>query len=610
MKHHRLLIIISALLLSGLITAQAASHSIKENGIGGTGAPVMRDGIGGTGAPARDGIGGTGAPTLNDGIGGTGSRPDDKSAVLAGVAGHVLFIAGQVEADNPGQIRQLVKGDPVRVGDTLKSGSGASLQLRMEDGGTIVLRAKSQLIIESFVYNGAEDGSEHMALALLTGGFRAVTGNIGHLHKENYSIRTPNATIGIRGTDHETVFVPQPPAGQTAVVDPGTYDHVISGATMLQDKHGGMLIKPNQTGFAALKGAEPIILNRTLPIFGDQKANTEKRGKQNGESEMRGQHGDVNNTGRGENGNTGSSDHYPDTEQNPKGGYSTGSATGNLSGSMPDTGQNSNDPTQNTQQNSITQSDRLGNTSLDLNTLETNGSPATPGSAVVGAHLSSGLMAVGSAQTGNPGVTLLAEGNDPGSYANNVSGFNFIANEADSFSQGTAQVDGVTVSWGIYAGGIAFDPSGKAITINFHPFAYAIEGATPATVVSTMRGSATFSNVAGYTKPVTESGNMGGSVNLNIAINLGASTVTSYNLTVTDANARNWTGSLVNGTPVALATFANGTPLAVSCSGSGVATGSAAGLLIGPNAKGLISSYVLSTTNGQAVTGAVLMSRP
>lgn len=219
--------------------------------------PAMRGGIGGTGAP------------INGGIGGTGLRPDAESDTTS-LAGKVLFIVGQVEAQNFGKIRSLTKGSSVRVGDTLKSGSGATMQVRMEDGGTIVLRPESQLTIESFVYNETHDAKEHMALSLLTGGFRAVTGEIGHQHKENYLIRTPNAQIGILGTDHETVFIPESQSGQGTVIAPGTYNHVISGGTVLKDTHGKLMIKPNQTGFAALNGASPIMIGKPLPIFGEK----------------------------------------------------------------------------------------------------------------------------------------------------------------------------------------------------------------------------------------------------------------------------------------------------------------------------------------------------
>ena len=302
-----LLLIIAAGFLGGLIAGNtlAASDPVKEGGIGGTGTSAHTKGIGGTGAPMRGGIGGTGL------------RPDGESATRS-LAGKVLFVVGQVEAQNPAQTRLLAKGDSVHEGDTLKSGKGATLQLRMEDGGTIVLRPESQLAIESFAYQGVKDGSEHMALALMSGGFRAVTGEIGHLHKENYSIRTPNAKVGIMGTDHETVYVPTPQPGQTAAVEPGTYDHVISGATVLQDARGKLLIKPNQTGFAALNGTNPILLGRPLPIFGDLKINPGS-----------GHSGGVSDGFKGNNGNLGLSDPLSGNEQNYVGaGTMEGKTTG------------------------------------------------------------------------------------------------------------------------------------------------------------------------------------------------------------------------------------------------------------------------------------------
>ena len=257
MIKNKLLSLLALVTLGGSIAWNSlAAGDTVIGGIGGTGKPALRGGIGGTGAP------------MNGGIGGTGLRPDAEAATNS-IAGKVLFIIGQVEAQNHGKIRSLTKGASVHVGDTLKSGSEATMQVRMEDGGTLVLRPESQLTIESFVFNKTHDANEHMALALLSGGFRAVTGEIGHLHKENYLIRTPNAQVGILGTDHETVFVPASQPGQTPFVAPGTYNHVISGGTVLQDAQGKLMIKPNQTGFASLNGSSPVIIGKPLPIFGE-----------------------------------------------------------------------------------------------------------------------------------------------------------------------------------------------------------------------------------------------------------------------------------------------------------------------------------------------------
>ena len=273
------------------------------------------------------------------------------------------------------------------------------------------------------------------------------------------------------------------------------------------------------------------------------------------------------------------------------------------------------------QQNKVTQTENLAATELDIDNLDPDAVRAQSGSALVGALFSAGLQKVGSAQAGGPGQKIYVEAdNMPSMYVNNNTGSNFVSVEdVDPVNTGTTTVDGVTVTWGIYANGTTFDPTGKPITVNFYPFAFAIAngGVTSAAIITAIGGTANFSTVKGFTPPVTETGKIGGSVALNVGIDLSNSLLTSYSLNVVDANSspRTWSGTLNNSSPVSLVSFAQGgASLAVTCAGTtcgtGVGNGAAAGMLIGPNAKGLISSYLLSTTTGQGVAGAVIQSRP
>ena len=56
----------------------------------------------------------------------------------------------------------------------------------------------------------------------------------------------PTATIGIRGTDHEPVFIPEPKPGETPVGQPGTYDKVNSGRD--DDPQPGSAISTSSPG--------------------------------------------------------------------------------------------------------------------------------------------------------------------------------------------------------------------------------------------------------------------------------------------------------------------------------------------------------------------------
>jgi hypothetical protein len=185
----------------------------------------------------------------------------------AGVAGHAQFVNGQVQIDNAaGQRHTLQKGDPVNESDTVTTASGASAQIKMEDGGLIAIRPDSQLKIDSFVFHGTADGSERSFFSLFRGGIRAITGIIGQQNKSNYRIAAGGATIGIRGTDHET-FVVLKGSALAASVPPGTYNKVNSGETTLTTDKGVIHILPNQMGFAAAADQMPQLQPVNLQLF-------------------------------------------------------------------------------------------------------------------------------------------------------------------------------------------------------------------------------------------------------------------------------------------------------------------------------------------------------
>ncbi|MBA4382442.1 MAG: hypothetical protein C0406_07745 [Sideroxydans sp.] len=186
----------------------------------------------------------------------------------AAVAGRFQFVNGDVKvvAAN-GKERSASKGSEVNEGESVVTSSSSSAQIKMEDDGLIVVRPDTKLRITTFLYSGKTDGSERSFISLFKGSFRAITGAIGRVNKDNYMIETPTATIGIRGTDHEPTFIPNPLAGQVAIAEPGTYDKVNSGAAVLSTANGMIVIKPDQAGFVPNVGnAAPKIL-ATIPAF-------------------------------------------------------------------------------------------------------------------------------------------------------------------------------------------------------------------------------------------------------------------------------------------------------------------------------------------------------
>lgn len=189
------------------------------------------------------------------------------SVTYAAVAGHVQFVNGDVQITSPaGQARQAQKGDAVSEGDTLTSAPAASAQIKMQDGGIVAMRPDTRLKFDQFVFSGKQDGSEKSFFSLFKGGFRAVTGLIGQINKQNYKITTPAATIGIRGTDHETILI-TPDSALAQLAPTGAYSKVNVGETTLTTDKGTINVMPNQMGFAGGMNQAPQLQPLNTNIF-------------------------------------------------------------------------------------------------------------------------------------------------------------------------------------------------------------------------------------------------------------------------------------------------------------------------------------------------------
>lgn len=128
----------------------------------------------------------------------TGATPMIASAAAAG---RVEFAYGQVSLqDADGEQKTVKKGTKVDSGDTIMTERGRA-QLRFSDGAFVSLRPKSSFKVEDYNYESEDDGSERGFFNLFRGGLRAITGAIGKRNRNAYRVKTPVATIGIRGTE-------------------------------------------------------------------------------------------------------------------------------------------------------------------------------------------------------------------------------------------------------------------------------------------------------------------------------------------------------------------------------------------------------------------------
>src|SRR5574340_689375 len=181
-------------------------------------------------------------------------------SAVAALAGRFQFVAGDVRVvGQDGKERPARKGEGINEKESVISGRDSSAQLRMIDEGIVAVRPETTLRIDEYQFADKADGKERGFFSLLKGGFRSITGAIGRVNKDSYGIRTPAATIGIRGTDHETVHL----AVALPTLPEGTYNKVNTGATVVN----GTVVGINQVAYAPNLSTPAVILPHIPPIF-------------------------------------------------------------------------------------------------------------------------------------------------------------------------------------------------------------------------------------------------------------------------------------------------------------------------------------------------------
>lgn len=144
-------------------------------------------------------------------------------------AGMVILSLGKNFAQLPdSETRVLKRKSEIYNQDTVSTGTKGRLQLRFTDGSRLSLGEDSQFYVEQYQYSedGANEGRS--VYKLLKGSLRTITGAISKADSDNYLLKTPIATIGVRGTDY-IVNLCEKDCEANNQSAPGLYGYVIEG---------------------------------------------------------------------------------------------------------------------------------------------------------------------------------------------------------------------------------------------------------------------------------------------------------------------------------------------------------------------------------------------
>jgi hypothetical protein len=215
-------------------------------------------------------------------------------AWAAQVVGTVTQLSGPLLAKKAdGKVKVLALKSEVEQGDTLVSEKNTYAQIKFIDNSEITLRPGSTMTIENFSFAAERPEGDQARFNLVKGGLRSVTGLLGKRSKEKFELKTPAATIGIRGTTFIAQYVPPPPAalGMPAPspssspvappvtppvapapplpgtslptppsLAPGLHLQVTDGAIIVTNSGGSLGFQAGQFGFVPNPSVPPIIL--------------------------------------------------------------------------------------------------------------------------------------------------------------------------------------------------------------------------------------------------------------------------------------------------------------------------------------------------------------
>ena len=122
------------------------------------------------------------------------------STGIAEPAGEITRLVGGAFAFTGESSRNLQRGGTLETRARILTAPGARVGIRFVDGTQITLGGLTDFEVQRFRFEPTERRGEAL-FSLVRGVFRAVTGELGALPNKPFQVKTPLATIGIRGTD-------------------------------------------------------------------------------------------------------------------------------------------------------------------------------------------------------------------------------------------------------------------------------------------------------------------------------------------------------------------------------------------------------------------------
>jgi hypothetical protein len=178
----------------------------------------------------------------------------------AQVAGVVVQASGPMSARSPsGAVKALQVKSEVESGDTLATSAGAYAVVRFIDNSELALKPGTTVKIDQFAFDEARPEADRAAYTLVKGGLRSITGLLGKRNKDKFAMKTPSATIGIRGTTFFLEYLTgKGDVDASPGLEPGLHVHVSTGGISIVNGAGEFRYDTGQFGFIKDDKTKPV----------------------------------------------------------------------------------------------------------------------------------------------------------------------------------------------------------------------------------------------------------------------------------------------------------------------------------------------------------------
>jgi hypothetical protein len=109
--------------------------------------------------------------------------------------GFVVAVIQQAHIDAKTGKKILMPANPVYSGDRISTDAIGNAQIKFRDDTKLVVGPNSTLVIDAFIFD-KNDTARQVSISAIKGAFRFISGKSP---KDVYTIKTPTATIGVRG---------------------------------------------------------------------------------------------------------------------------------------------------------------------------------------------------------------------------------------------------------------------------------------------------------------------------------------------------------------------------------------------------------------------------